>query len=104
MTLFFFFCGGALIKGAKCIGGTQKSKNQKFLWCFYSDWREKWSTWGAVLQQFPLHATSSAVTDVTFSQKNQQLYAAFRLAYHLPHCRFDDDICTTAQAPLATEG
>ena len=29
--------------------------------------------------------------------------AAFRLACHSPHCRFDDDICTTAQAPLATE-
>ena len=31
-------------------------------------------------------------------------YAAFRLACRLPHCRFDDDICTTAQAPLAAEG
>ena len=33
-----------------------------------------------------------------------QTYAAFRLACRLPHCHFDDDICTTAQAPLATEG
>ena len=31
-------------------------------------------------------------------------YAAFRLACHSTHCRFDDDICTTAQAPLAAEG
>ena len=31
-------------------------------------------------------------------------YAAFRLICRLPHCRFDDDICTTAQAPLAAEG
>ena len=31
-------------------------------------------------------------------------YAAFRLTCRLPHCRFDDDICTTAQAPLAAEG
>ena len=30
-------------------------------------------------------------------------YAAFWLACHSPHCRFDDDICTTAQAPLAAE-
>ena len=25
--------------------------------------------------------------------------AGFRLTCCLPHCRFDDDICTTAQAP-----
>ena len=31
-------------------------------------------------------------------------YAGFRLTCRLPHCRFDDDICTTAQAPLAAEG
>ena len=31
-------------------------------------------------------------------------YAAFRLACRLPHCRFDGDFCTTAQAPLAAEG
>ena len=30
-------------------------------------------------------------------------YAAFRLTCRLPHCRFDD-ICSTAQAPLAAEG
>ena len=30
--------------------------------------------------------------------------AAFRLACRSPHCRFDGDICSTAQAPLATEG
>ena len=35
---------------------------------------------------------------------SKQLYnAAFRLACRSPHCRFDDDICTTAQAPLAAE-
>ena len=28
----------------------------------------------------------------------------FRLTCRLPHCRFDDDICTTAQASLAAEG
>ena len=32
------------------------------------------------------------------------IYAAFRLACRLPHCRFDDDICTAAQAWLAAEG
>ena len=32
------------------------------------------------------------------------LYVGFRLACRLPHCRFDGDFCTTAQAPLATEG
>ena len=31
-------------------------------------------------------------------------YAAFSLACRSPHCCFDDDICTTAQAPLAAEG
>ena len=30
------------------------------------------------------------------------LNAAFRLACRSPHCRFDGDICSTAQAPLAT--
>ena len=30
--------------------------------------------------------------------------AAFKPACCSPHCRFDDDICTTAQVPLATEG
>ena len=29
--------------------------------------------------------------------------AAFRLACRSQHCRFDDDICTTAQLPLAAE-
>ena len=32
------------------------------------------------------------------------IYAGFRLTCRLPHCRFDDDICSTAQAPLAAEG
>ena len=31
-------------------------------------------------------------------------YAGFRLTCRLLHCRFDDDICSTAQAPLAAEG
>ena len=31
-------------------------------------------------------------------------YAGFRLTCRLPHCRFGDDICSTAQAPLAAEG
>ena len=30
--------------------------------------------------------------------------AGFRLTCRLPHCRFDDDICSTAQASLAAEG
>ena len=34
----------------------------------------------------------------------RQSYAGFRLTCRLPHCRFDDDICTTAQASLAAEG
>ena len=32
-----------------------------------------------------------------------KINAGFRLTCRLPHCRFDD-ICTTAQAPLAAEG
>ena len=35
---------------------------------------------------------------------HSQSNAAFRLACRLPHCCFDGDICTTVQAPLATEG
>ena len=31
-------------------------------------------------------------------------YAGFRLTCPLPHCRFDDDISSTAQASLAAEG
>ena len=31
-------------------------------------------------------------------------YAGFRLTCRLPHCRFDDDISSTAQASLAAEG
>ena len=31
-------------------------------------------------------------------------YAAFRLTCRLPHCCFDDGICTTVHAPLAAEG
>ena len=31
-------------------------------------------------------------------------YAAFILACHSPHCRFDGDFCSTAQALLAPEG
>ena len=30
--------------------------------------------------------------------------ASFRLACCLPHCRFDGDICTSAQAPLVAKG
>ena len=33
-----------------------------------------------------------------------KINAAFRLACPSPHCHFDDDIYTTAQAPLAAEG
>ena len=33
-----------------------------------------------------------------------QTNAGFRLTCRLPHCRFDDDICSTAQALLAAEG
>ena len=32
-----------------------------------------------------------------------ELYAAFGLACRSPHCRFDGDFCTTAQAPLTAE-
>ena len=43
------------------------------------------------------------VKDMLDSYSNAN--AGFRLACRLPHCRFDDDdICTTAQAPLAAEG
>ena len=34
----------------------------------------------------------------------QETSTAFRLASRLPHCRFDGDFCTTAQASLAAEG
>ena len=33
-----------------------------------------------------------------------QSNAGFRLTCRLPHCRFDDDISSTAQASLAAEG
>ena len=38
------------------------------------------------------------------TKKRQAYYAGFRLTCRLPHCRFDDDISSTAQAPLAAEG
>ena len=38
------------------------------------------------------------------SYVESQCYAGFRLTCRLPHCRFDDDICSTAQAPLAAAG
>ena len=41
---------------------------------------------------------------LVLENKQKLPYAAFRLACRSPHCRFDDDICTTAQAPLVTEG
>ena len=42
-----------------------------------------------------------SIRDVRIAERSN---AAFRLACHSPHCRFDGDFCTTAQAPLATEG
>ena len=33
----------------------------------------------------------------------KKIRLAFRLACRSPHCRFDGDFCTTAQAPLAAE-
>ena len=36
--------------------------------------------------------------------RTMHINAGFRLTCRLPHCRFDDDICSTAQAPLAAEG
>ena len=41
--------------------------------------------------------------DLTYNSYEQS-HAAFRLACRSRHCRFDDDICTTAQAPLAGKG
>ena len=38
------------------------------------------------------------------SSARLHIYAAFTLACRSPHCRFDGDICETAQASLATEG
>ena len=38
------------------------------------------------------------------NRKNTPSNAGFRLTCRLPHCRFDDDICSTAQAPRAAEG
>ena len=39
-----------------------------------------------------------------FAFDSDSYNAGFRLTCRLPHCRFDDDICSTAQAPLAAEG
>ena len=47
---------------------------------------------------------SSANDSWVFLIRKNHGHAAFRLACRLPHCHFDDDICTTAQAPLAAEG
>ena len=41
---------------------------------------------------------------MTFLLKRRPLNASFRLTCRLPHCRFDDDISSTAQASLAAEG
>ena len=38
---------------------------------------------------------------LAFLHAANDFYAGFRLTCGLPHCRFDDDICSTAQAPLA---
>ena len=40
----------------------------------------------------------------SLSCKVTTCYAGFRLTCRLPHCRFHDDISSTAQAPLAAEG
>ena len=46
----------------------------------------------------------SAVKFAMGCEKKYELYAGFRLTCRLPHCRFDDDISSTAQASLAAEG
>ena len=38
------------------------------------------------------------------AEKSRLINAGFRLTCRLSHCRFEEDICTTAQAPLAAEG
>ena len=43
-------------------------------------------------------------TRVVTDKLKCKLNAGFRLTCRLPHCRFDDDICSTAQASLAAEG
>ena len=48
----------------------------------------------------PIHDTAPVVIESVVSKH----YAGFRLTCRLPHCRFDDDICSTAQAPHAAEG
>ena len=53
------------------------------------DWYWTSSKWGGWIRVKP---------------ENNMHNAAFRLACRSPHCCFDDDICTTAQAPLAAEG
>ena len=51
--------------------------------------------------------TSFVQTDLKWLNKTDLKWlnnAGFRVTCRLPHCRFDDDICSTAQAPLAAEG
>ena len=44
------------------------------------------------------------ILDILHKPESVKTNAGFRLACRSPHCRFDDDICSTAQAPLAAEG
>ena len=61
-----------------------------FLWLVQGS--SRWNT---------THAYHSSLLCLVFSEVTN---AGFRLACRLPHCRFDDDICSTAyKAPLAAE-
>ena len=81
-------------------------------WGKHNEWWKSWKTYQKFFIGFTLWLYIKWVL-VWFHHKGkspfrmfawENLYAGFRLTCRLPHCCFDDDICSTAQAPLAAEG